>query len=364
MIVCGFSADELAAIERLDSAVRARAIGVYVGSGDPDTIPPVAGTTTIADKCIHFEPRHGFEMHTDYRVIVRPARFSDNASDTSDAIIFRFQAESFREIDETQTEIEHIYPSADRLPENQLRFYIHFTQPMGRGQAYQHIHLFDADDKLVEGALLELGEELWDRDMRRFTLLFDPAAREARPEAARGAGPGAARRTPLHADDRRRLARRAGQAAGGRGEQDVHRRAAGRAPLDPAQWKIEPPPAGGNAVLVVRFPTPLDRAMLERVMWVVEPRGARVPGAIEVADEERHVAVQAARGLAAGRVSPGGRNDARRHGRQFDRPRVRCRCLRAGRQEDRNRNDLAAIRGARGGEKQRLEMTGLPRAPI
>ena len=60
------------------------------------------------------------------------------------------------------------------MPENLLKFYLHFSAPMSRGEAYRRIHLLDADGNEVADPFLELGEELWDRDMRRFTLLFDP----------------------------------------------------------------------------------------------------------------------------------------------------------------------------------------------
>ncbi len=60
------------------------------------------------------------------------------------------------------------------MPENLLKFYLHFSAPMSRGEAYRRIHLLDADGNEVGRPFLELGEELWDRDMRRFTLLFDP----------------------------------------------------------------------------------------------------------------------------------------------------------------------------------------------
>ena len=67
-----------------------------------------------------------------------------------------------------------VYPSARVLPENLLRFYIHFSAPMSRGEAYRHIHLLDAAGKQVPDPFLELDEELWSGDGCRFTLLFDP----------------------------------------------------------------------------------------------------------------------------------------------------------------------------------------------
>ncbi len=68
-----------------------------------------------------------------------------------------------------------IYPSAGRLARrNQLKFYIHFSAPMSRGEAYRRIHLLDAEGQVLEAVFLELGEELWDPPMQRFTLLCDP----------------------------------------------------------------------------------------------------------------------------------------------------------------------------------------------
>ena len=67
-----------------------------------------------------------------------------------------------------------IYPSAAELPENQLRFYLHFSAPMSRGELYDHVRLLRADGTQVEGAFLEIGEELWDAAGTRLTLLFDP----------------------------------------------------------------------------------------------------------------------------------------------------------------------------------------------
>src|SRR5262249_20228739 len=72
------------------------------------------------------------------------------------------------------TTVIHVYPSASRLPENQLKFYLHFSAPMSRGEAYQHIRLLDAKGKPIDLPFLELDQELWDAEGQRFTLFFDP----------------------------------------------------------------------------------------------------------------------------------------------------------------------------------------------
>src|SRR5207247_9868323 len=71
------------------------------------------------------------------------------------------------------TRVTAIYPSASTLPENQLRFYIHFSAPMAAGHAYEHVKLLKANGEVVSRAFLEIGEELWDGSGQSLTLLFD-----------------------------------------------------------------------------------------------------------------------------------------------------------------------------------------------
>ena len=72
------------------------------------------------------------------------------------------------------TKVAAVYPSKSALPENQLKFYVHFCAPMSRGEAYERIHLSNERGEEVEFPFLELGEELWDDSGTRFTLFFDP----------------------------------------------------------------------------------------------------------------------------------------------------------------------------------------------
>jgi len=47
------------------------------------------------------------------------------------------------------TTVVRVFPSADKLPENHLRFYLHFSAPMNRGEAYAHLKLLDENGKEV-----------------------------------------------------------------------------------------------------------------------------------------------------------------------------------------------------------------------
>ena len=90
------------------------------------------------------------------------------------------------------TRVAAVYPSRDFLPENLLHFYIHFSAPMSRGEAYQRIKLIDSTGKPVDAPFLELDEELWSPDGTRFTLIFDPGRikRGLRPREEVGTGAG------------------------------------------------------------------------------------------------------------------------------------------------------------------------------
>ena len=61
------------------------------------------------------------------------------------------------------TRVLQVYPSASTLPLNLLKFYLHFSAPMSRGDSYQHIRLLKADGTPVDLPFLELAEELWSR---------------------------------------------------------------------------------------------------------------------------------------------------------------------------------------------------------
>jgi hypothetical protein len=54
---------------------------------------------------------------------------------------------------------------------------------------------------------------------------------------------------------------------------------------DPDRWLIEAP-GGATADLVVSFPEPLDRALLHRMIWVLDGKGNILDGTITVGEEE------------------------------------------------------------------------------
>ncbi len=68
-------------------------------------------------------------------------------------------------------EVVAIHPGADVVPENLLRFYIDFSQPMQGGDAFAHLRLVDKDGP-VSDAFREI--ELWSRDNHRLMVYIHP----------------------------------------------------------------------------------------------------------------------------------------------------------------------------------------------
>ena len=70
-----------------------------------------------------------------------------------------------------------IYPSGDVLPENVLRFYIHFARPMKPHVAFDCIKLLDASGNADEAAFMRFKQELWNEDRTRLAVLVQVALR-------------------------------------------------------------------------------------------------------------------------------------------------------------------------------------------
>ncbi len=241
------------------------------------------GTYRIAEGSLRFEPRFPLQPGLGYQAIVQPGKLP-GADPTTPPISADFEIPKPPE--RPSTRVVAIYPSGDILPENLLRFYLHFSEPMSQGEAYDHVELIGPDGVPVERPFLELGQELWDPSGTRLTLLIDPGRIKSGLEPREIFGPVLeegnaytlviasdwpdALDNPLAAPFRKAF--RAGPP-----EEE---------PIDPQSWNLQVPDAGTIDPLVLNFPRPLDHAMLERVLTVLGPEGNRIPGTIELAEQE------------------------------------------------------------------------------
>ena len=178
------------------------------------------------------------------------------------------------------THVVSVHPSGASIPENTLRFYLIFSAPMQRGEAYRHVRVVDAQGKAADLPFLELDEELWDPTGTRLTLLVDPGRIKRGVKPLEDIGPvfESGNRYTLEIDASwpdihgKPLAR-------------PHRKQylatpAARERIAPATWVINPP-VRVTEPLAVRFPKALDKALIERVITVTDSLGKPVTGLVE-----------------------------------------------------------------------------------
>jgi len=293
----GWTADELKAIASEsangDDALRSR-LGIYVlnDNGVPQ-LPPLSGSYAVEGGAVRFTPQYPLRAGMTYQ-----ASFNAPAG-TNHTFKITVQAAPAP----PPARVTAIYPSASTLPENQLRFYIHFSAPIAAGEAYQHVKLLKANGQEVKRAFLELGEELWDGSGQRLTLLFDPGrvkkGLKPREEFGPVLEPGEtyrlvidkswkdANNQPLAAYFEKRFT--AGSAV--------------EAAVDWKEWKIDAPAAGSRDALTIHFPRPLDHALLARMIGVESAPGKTLDGEILIADEERRWQFMPAQPWPAGQLT-------------------------------------------------------------
>jgi hypothetical protein len=245
---------------------------VYAGTGD---VQPMLGKYSIEDGSLVFRPQ--FPLSAGVRYL---ATFHPPGATPIETAIDGPKKETI-----PSTRIEHVFPTADILPSNNLKLYVFFSAPMSRGDAWRHIHLLDEHGKAVSMPFLELNQELWDPDFRRFTLLFDPGRikRGLVPNHESGPPIEPGRKYTLVIDDDWLDARGVPLVEGYR--KSFTGAEADRTPPDTARWRLTPPLAGTRDALIVDFDEPMDYALLQRLITVVG--GTRnLSGKIEVTREE------------------------------------------------------------------------------
>ena len=193
-----------------------------------------------------------------------------------------------------------VFPSASEVPENQLRFYIHFSGSMGRRPALAHITLLDDKGREVVDPFLPVDGELWNAGRTRYTVFFDPGRQKRGILPNRELGPSLeAGRTYTLVIDRKWID----------GHGNPLREAFTRpfrvgppaiAPLDPATWTIAAPAEGTRTPISVTFPQPLDHGLLLRAIGVRRD-GRDVIGEVQVDAHETRWVMTPATPWTAGR---------------------------------------------------------------
>lgn len=246
-------------------------LAVYVdGAGD---VPALSGYESIEGdgSRITFRPKYPLQPGLRYRAVYG-------------------ETEAFFDIKPAapaeRGRVERIYPSTDRIPQNQLKFYFHFSVPMSRGDAYRRIALFDEAGVKIQLPFLEVDQELWNQDNRRLTVFLDPGRikRGLVPNMVEGPPLISGRKYSLVVDSEWPDAKRHSLEAGSIKRFTVIDADYQSPNVD--NWVVTPGPAGSITPLYVEFAEPLDRALLDRLILVVTLSRKPLQGKITIDRDE------------------------------------------------------------------------------
>lgn len=246
-------------------------LAVFADKGDLAML----GSWKLDGRTVVFVPRFPLVAGVPYRVVLNAAKLPAAAAGAT-AVTKTVQLP--KPPPGPAAVVEAVYPSADVLPENQLKFYLHFSAPMSRGEVYRRVRLLDAAGKAIVDPFLELDEELWDRDQRRLTLFIDPGRikQGLRPREEMGPVFEADRKYTLVID----AAWKDGDGEPLKAEFRKAFKTVGPDEKQPdfAGWKLTPPKAGTTEPLAVAFGESLEQALAARLIWVEDAAGKRVAG--------------------------------------------------------------------------------------
>jgi hypothetical protein len=248
-----------------------------------EIVPDVLGRCQILTDGVRFVPNFPFVPGVRYLASFDTRQFG--CGESSEVLTMEFSLP--KEISPKSTEVSHVFPSSDLLPENLLRFYICFSNSMQRGQVKEHVGLLGPNGEPAQDVLYRGPVELWDRSMRRLTILLDPG------RLKRGVGPNRELGPPLKAGLGYTLAVGSGMidSSGKRlrlGSYKFFRVGESmREGIAIKDWRVLPPATKSLKPLVLAFPKPLDWAMLWHAITITSESGRRIEGRIIIDEGEK-----------------------------------------------------------------------------
>src|SRR5262245_60860225 len=105
-------------------------------------IPSMLGEYRVREGVLRFEPQFPLEPGVRYRAELHPDQLPDAPSGAAAPVSMAFETPARHA--SPSTVVSRVYPSGGLLPENLLKFYVHFSAPMSRGNVYDYVRLRDS----------------------------------------------------------------------------------------------------------------------------------------------------------------------------------------------------------------------------
>lgn len=186
----------------------------------------------------------------------------------------------------TPAVVDHVYPSANKLPANLLKFYIHFSKPMREGKdIFDQIEILDTSGKTVPSPWRRM--EVWSEEASRLSLWIHPGrvkrGLKLREELGPVLNPGGKYSLSISGD----VMDAEGQTLGKPFVKEFEVVDADRQSPLPSAWRLTSPAANTVTPLQIHFGESLDRHLCHRLIKVRGLDGTPISGKIRVDDDER-----------------------------------------------------------------------------
>jgi hypothetical protein len=262
---------------------------VFVGDSDQccEAMLPMAGSYSLEENTVKYIPAFEFIEGQSYTVQVANHDNDIGDVDTNRSTHFLNEFTIKRSIEDVSPEIVSVYPSGGDIPENTLRFYVHFSTPMMPHVSDQYIMLQDATGKPDPAAFMMFKQELWSEDRKRLTLLMDPG------RVKRGVAQNLTLGPALQEGNTYSIVVEAGwptanntQVMPGFKKNFIVSKALRTLP-DPDRWTIDLPEKLTTDPLLIEFDRPFDAELLLTGISVLDESAQTIQGVISVENQER-----------------------------------------------------------------------------
>lgn len=186
--------------------------------------------------------------------------------------------------------LKAIYPSRDTVPENLLKIYLQFAQPMQEvGEVLNFIEVKDETTSKVVDVFLELETELWNKEHTRLTLWLDPGRikTDLIPNLEKGLPLLEGHEYTIHISKNWKTAAGIPLTKGYSKKLVVTTRDSSKP--NPEKWKILPPVLGQHRELSIDFNEALDAVLALESFTIRNSKGEVVAGEIVLDKKEERI---------------------------------------------------------------------------
>lgn len=179
-----------------------------------------------------------------------------------------------------------IYPTADVLPANHLRFYIYFDRPMRGGKdLFKHLAILDEKGKEIDEPWLV--DEIWDEENNCLILFIHPGRIKWGVELRELMGPVLYEKRSYALVVRGEWTDLEGNKIGKDTIKKFRTTPEDRIRIELGDWTLTAPKAGTRDAVALTLPKSVDFRSLQTGLTVVNAKGQTIAGAIAIGKDEK-----------------------------------------------------------------------------